>query len=60
MSAPATPRRPVETIEVSPLHHHPTRAGIDFPDISHAMSKLIVTFAIPDDQQIPRPMRAAL
>jgi hypothetical protein len=34
--------------------------AIDFPDISRAMSKLIVTFAIPDDQQTPRPVRAAL
>ena len=34
--------------------------AIDFPDISCAMSKLIVTFAIPDDQQTPlRPVRAA-
>jgi hypothetical protein len=33
--------------------------AIDFPDISRAKSKFIVTFAIPDDQQTPRPVRAA-
>jgi hypothetical protein len=36
------------------------RAGKPFPDASRAMSKFIVTFAIPDDQQTPRPVRAAL
>jgi hypothetical protein len=36
------------------------RAGKPFPDTSRAMSKFIVTYAIPDDQQTPRPVRAAL
>jgi hypothetical protein len=52
----ATPRRPVEKIEVPPLHHQ----AIDFPDISRVTSKFIVAFVIPCDQQTPRPMPAAL
>jgi hypothetical protein len=60
MSAPATPRRPAETIAVSPRHHHrQSRRQSIFPT-SRAMSKIIVAFAIPDDQQTPRPVRAAL
>jgi len=34
--------------------------AIDFPDISRAMSKLIVAFVVPYDEQTPRPVRAAL
>jgi len=37
----------------------PRALAINLPDISRTMSKLIVTFAIPDDQQTPRPVRAA-
>jgi hypothetical protein len=65
-SCRATPRRPVEKIEVSPLRHHLTRAGnslapaIDFPDIARAPSKSIVAFVILYDEQTPQPVRAAL
>ena len=34
--------------------------AIDFPDISRAMSKFIVAFVVPYDEQTPRPVRAAL
>jgi len=34
--------------------------AIVFPEISRAISKFIVAFVVPDDEQTPRPVRAAL